>query len=59
MGVYRLTRGPKDEDEREDDVFLEYLEIERQALIMRLRAIERVLIHAGKLRRESLPTRSK
>lgn len=42
-----------------ESAYYDYLETRRQTIIMELRTIERILIGAKRLRRESLPTRIK
>lgn len=42
-----------------ESAYYDYLEVRRQAIMMELRAIERVLIGANRLRRESLPTKAR
>ena len=61
MELYRLPRGD-DNGDRDDvsiEAYIDYLETRRQIVIMELRALDRVLIRAGRLRRETLPTRAK
>lgn len=59
--VYRVL-GRRDEPATETqtvplDVWLDDLEAERDALIMRLRSVERPLVRYGRIRGESLPRR--
>lgn len=55
-GVERFIQPAQ--DATIDPATVEYLEVRRRALIMELRGIERVLIRAGKLARETLPVRA-
>lgn len=66
MGITRLKADPDHEDDRRPPPdmpnmaeFLDYLEADRQSLIIRLRAIDRVLVQHGRLRAYTLPKRIK
>ena len=60
MTLYRL-RGDedpeKDTSDKPDPAYLEYLLLRRDALIMELRGLDKILITYGKLSRETLPRR--
>ena len=58
MGDFeRYVNGSKEHDNAAIELYLDYLETERQITIMRLRAIDKQLVRAGRLQRETLPTR--